>query len=107
MRWNFHRIEIIRQYYVPGNTAYMKAFRDMFFCLSCEKTRNGVLKKKGPRLPREFYRADYSMRVERPIIHIFVRLAAFSCFFGNTPGVGPLRANLLHLYESVWKGFNL
>lgn len=34
MRWNPHRIEMIRQYYVPGYTAYGKDFGHPPLCIS-------------------------------------------------------------------------
>ena len=48
MRWNFHHIEIIRQCYVPGHTAYGKAFRRPPLCISRIRYKEWRIKPEEP-----------------------------------------------------------
>lgn len=107
MRWILRRIEIIRQYYVPGHTAYKKAFRRILLCISRGKTRSGEPNRKSPRLPEQFYRDDLSMRTQRPISYDFVASAALFVFLDIVQGVDPrLLSNLLcSICVFVAKGF--
>lgn len=60
---------------------------------------NGEHNQKSPRLSEQFYKADLSMRTERPIPHNFVRSTAFFVLLGNVSGADPLQINLRYLYH--------
>ena len=83
MRWFTLRIEIIRQYYVPGHTAYGKTFRRPPLCISHENYREWREKTEEPpparavlqqRLLNAYQAADYSQPCE---------IGRFFCFLGH------------------------
>lgn len=97
MRWNLHRIEMIRQNYVPKHTAYAKTFRRPPLCISRKKYREWRTQPEEPspvravlqsRSLNAYQVADYSQSCE------IGRLFCFSGHFARCRSP-PSKSNLV------------
>ena len=85
MRWSFHRIEIICQYYVPRHTAYGKIFRRPPLCISYRKNREWRVKPEEPPPVRAAKQSKYLNAYLAADFSQISETGRSFCFLGQLP----------------------
>lgn len=85
MRWNLRRIEMIRQYYVPGHTAYGKTIRRPPLCISHGNYREWRVKPEEPPPARTVLQRKSLNAYQAADTSQICEIGRFFCFLGQYP----------------------